>query len=96
MAYLPATGSDTETEEPGILVYQIDGPTGDRPTDNPTRQIKAEQNWAEKLARQRSRALRLWALRERRRLYRVHHRRFHAHAYPRRLLDSSPRDNREG
>ncbi len=88
-----ATGSYTETEKLGILVYQIEGrPRGDRPTDNSTRQTKAEQSWAEKLARQRSRALRLWALRERRRLYRMYQRRFHT--YPRRLLDSSPRDVR--
>ena len=59
---------------------------------DPTPQEEAEMDWADKLARQRARALLLRAARERRRLRRVHCHRFRA--YPRRLLDSSPRDNR--
>ena len=58
----------------------------------PTPQEEAEMDWTDKLDRRRARALLLRAVRERRRLRRVHCRRFH---YPRRLLDSSPRDNRD-
>ena len=61
---------------------------------HPTLQEEADQNWADDLARQRARALFLRAVRERRR-YEQQGRRYRFHAYPRRLLHPSPRDERE-
>ena len=84
MTHYPATDPDTETEEPGILVYNVEGPTG------PTPQEEAERNCTVELTRQRARTLLRRAARERWRLRRVHHRRYY-----RRLMQSNPRDARE-
>ena len=94
MAYYPATGSDTETEEPGILVYQVEGPTKEQQSDAPTCHEEAVLYWAKKLAGDRARRRFLRALRNRNSLRIVNHR-VRAAVLVRRLLDPSPRDERE-